>query len=476
MKNMKKINRIKLVSIALIAIVTFGCTDDLDINQNPLSATSINPELLFPQIFLGVSQQRTIEMNAVNIQSQHWTSGGSAGVFRNPERYILSPNTTNNIWVGEYTTALRNLQQVRVLTQNNLPDSDNIIGQAKIFEAFTFLNLTQIYGDIPFSEATKVEEFPNPKFDDQLDVLRGIIDRADEGIALLQEDTNIVSDADLIFNGDRMKWIKFANSIKLKALMLLANNDTSVASEIQTVANEPLILDNVDNAYLPYSETIGNENPLWKTLDQFAGGTNVFWYSGSTLVNLMNSKNDPRRETFLDLNENDEYVGQDQGVFTSAGISPVSLNILRKDLEDRYATASENLFYLAEAVLKGYINGDAQELFEDAVKASLDSYDGQPGEIEDIQKQLYILNLPQLSTLTDQAALTVVHEEKYVALFTRGLEAWTHWRRTKVPEFQVPQSATIGTILRRYQVPLSEQASNPNFPGVEALDKPMDFE
>lgn len=463
------INKIKVSGLALVTLISFSCTDDLDVNTNPLSATEINPNLLYPQIFLGVSQQRTVELNGINMNAQHWASGGSAGVFINPERYIISPNTTNNAWVGQYTTALRNLQQVRILTERNNQDGDNIIGQAKVFEAFTYLNLTLVFGDIPFSEAIQVDEFPNPNFDDQLSVLRGIIDRADEGIALLEQPTNIVEDADLIFNGDREKWIKFANSIKLKALMLLANNDPSVATEIQAVANQPLILDNEDNAYFPYSENIGNENPIWKTLDQFAGGVNVFWYSGKTLVDIMNAKNDPRRATYFDLNGNDEYVGQDQGVASSAGISPISLNIIRRDLEDRYATASENLFYLAEAALRGFTSGNAQALFEQAVEASLDSYDGQPGEIDQGLKDAYIANLPDVT-------LEVLHEEKYVALFTRGIEAWTHWRRTKVPDFQQPEAASVDDIIRRYQVPLSEQTSNPNFPGVEQLTTPMAFE
>jgi len=466
----------KLLSLFLVLSIGFSCTDDLDINTNPLSATEIDPELLFPQIQVAVSQQRTIELNSMNIQAQHWTSGGSAGVFINPEQNIISPNTTNNVWVGCYTTSLRNLSLVRELTERNNPDGDNIVGQAKIYEAFTYLNLTLVFGDIPFSEAIQVDEFPNPNFDNQLDVLRGIIERADEGIALLQTPTNIVTGPDLVYGGDREKWIKFANSIKLKALMLLENNDTSVRGEIATLINNgDLILNNADNAYLPYSDNIGNENPLWKTLDQFAGGTNVFWYSNSTLVDLMNSKSDPRRATFFD-EVTDGFVGQDTGVLTSAGISPISLNIIRRDLEDRLATAADNLFYIAEARLKGFVSGDAQEAFVDAVQASLDSYDGQPGEIEQVEKDFYVATLPDLSSLSPEEALVELHEQKYVALFTRPIETWTHWRRTKVPEFDEPQGNAISGIIRRYQVPLSEQTANPNFPGVEQLDTPMDFE
>lgn len=465
-----------MIVLSCFLLGATSCTDDLDINSDPLAATTVEPNLLFPTVMVSVSSNRTVELNSINIQAQHWTSGGSAGVFANPERYIISPNTTNNVWVGQYSTALRNLQQMRSLVEANNPEALNVVGQAKIYEAFVFLNLTTLYGDIPFSEATQVGEFPNPKFDAQEDVLRGIVGRLDEGIDLLSTDTDIISNGDLIYQGDKDKWIRFANSLKLKTLMLIANVDpASVQAQLQAVSNEPLIEDNSQNAYLPFSEAGGNQNPLWKTLDNFAGGVNVFWYSGSTLVDLMNSNDDPRRATFFD-EVADGYVGQDQGVFSSAGISPVSLNILRPDLEDRYATASETYFFLAEAVVKGFITGDAEDFYMKGLQASLDSYDGQPGEIAQADKDAYLASRGSLAGLSDADAIKQINEEQYVALFTRGLEALTQWKRTKTPEFMLPVNAALSDIIRRYPYPNSEISSNPNAPSIPALDMPMWFE
>jgi hypothetical protein len=477
---MKKMNYSKLLTIVLSCLLlgTTSCTDDLDINSDPLSATTVEPRLLFPTVMVSVSSNRTVELNSVNIQAQHWASGGSAGVFRNPEVYVISPNTTNNVWVGQYSTALRNLQQMRALTAENNPDASNIIGQVKIYEAFVFLNLTQLYEDIPFSEATQVGEFPNPKFDSQEDVLRGIVTRLNEGIELLNAETDIITNGDLIYQGDRELWIRFANSLKLKTLMLIANVDpSSVQEQLQEVSTQPLILENSQNAYLSFSDAGGNENPLWKTLDNFAGGTNPFWYAGSTLVNLMNSNDDPRRATFFDEEEGGVYKGQDQGVFSSAGISHVSLNILRPDLEDRYATASETYFFLAEAAIKGWITGDADEYYQKGVEASLNSYNGQPGEISQTEKDAYLAgSRGSIAGLSDEEAIQQINEEQYVSLFTQGIEAFTHWRRTKTPQFMQPVDAALTDIIRRYPYPNSEISSNPNAPSVPALDKPMWFE
>lgn len=338
------------------------------------------------------------------------------------------------------------------------------------------MNLTQVFGDIPFSEATQVDAFPNPNFDSQEMVLRGIVDRLDEGVSLLADDTDIISSGDLIYNGNKDNWIRFANSLKLKTLMLIANVDPSVAPQIQEVANQPLIMDNAQNAYLNYSENIGNENPLWRTIDLFAGGTNVFFFGATTLIDIMNNNNDPRRMTYFDEVEAGGYVGETPGRVSSDDISAVSLNILRPDLEDRYATAAETYFFLAEAALKGYISGDAQEFYRDGLEASLDSYDGQPGEISEEDKQAYLSARGDISSLSEDKAFEQLYVEQYVALFTRGVEAWTHWRRTKTPDFVLPENAVLTDIIRRYQYPVSELTSNPNAPNPEALATPMWFE
>jgi len=480
---MKNNNIIKQISVFILSIVLLtACANSIEgINSDPLAATSIDPSLLLPEILVaGLSAQRTVEENAINMQAQQWSSIVGFGVFVNPERYRISPNTTNNIWVGHYTTALRNLEQMRILTKANNPSATNIIGQAKILEAFTYLNLTLIFGDIPFSEALKVSEFPNPKFDTQEQVLRGLVNRINDGLTALSTPTDIVQGGDLIYGGNRDNWIRFGNSLKLRILMLIANVDpSSVASEIQATANQPLIISDSQVAKLDFSSTSGNENPIWRTIDRFAGGVNAFWGAGIALVDIMNASNDPRRATYFDA-VSGNYVGQQQGVFSSTGISAVSLNIIRPSMPDIYASASETNFYLAEAVLKGWASGDANAFYRAGIQTSLDFYDGTSGEITQQDKNTFMAS-PKASISGDNitTALRKIHEEIYVSNFTRGIAAWTNWRRNKVPTFEIPVGTTLGPTsnIHRYQIPLSEVTSNPNAPtNLPALDVPMWFE
>jgi hypothetical protein len=90
---MKKIINIKFITLLLFSITLMNCEGSLDINKDPLAASEIDAKLLYPQFFLQMSSNRTIELNSVNIQAQQWASGGSAGVFANPERYTVSPFT-----------------------------------------------------------------------------------------------------------------------------------------------------------------------------------------------------------------------------------------------------------------------------------------------------------------------------------------------------------------------------------------------
>lgn len=474
------IKQIKKATIFLMvfAITFTSCDDITDINTDPFAANEVDPALLLPAILLEMSQNRTIELNAMNFHAQLWSASVAFGVFVNPERYVIGPNTPNNVWVAHYNGALKELSQIKKLVNANDPGATNIIGQAEAIEAFAYMNLTQIYGSVPMSQAIQVE-FPTPKFDTQEEVLNQIVTLAESAVSKLQTSTNIITNSDMVYKGNRENWIRFANSIKLKALMLLANkNATSeVIAKIAQVATQPLIVNASQVAKIDYSENTGNENPIWRTIDRFAGGVNRFWAAGVPLVNLMNATNDPRRATYFDFAPNTtSYVGRDQGVFT-LGASQVSLNIIRKAAPDVYVSPAQINFYLAEAALEGWISGDANTYFRQGIQASMDLYDGLPGAISSSDKATFMASsATSISSLSKANALRRVHEEAYISNFTRPIESWTSWRRNKVPALQTPVGAELSTTIRRYTVPLSEGSSNPNAVINSNLGDPMWFE
>src|SRR5690606_20836346 len=110
----------------------------------------------------------------------------------------------------------------------------------------------------------------------------------------------------LIYGGNMANWERFANSLKLRVLMMLRNRDPSVDAQIAALLSEPLIRTNAQEAAVPFFTTANNENNLWRLNNLFGGFTDVqngngFVYAGETLVDLMKSLDDPRLSTYWEL-------------------------------------------------------------------------------------------------------------------------------------------------------------------------------
>ncbi len=467
--------------ICLMMVGVVACDEQLvDINKNPLAATSVAPELLFPQVLVNFSSVRTMEFAGWNMHAQHWV--GSGGTWINRSKYVLGVPSVNNGWTGWYAKCLKNLSLVHDLVESENPENLYIRGQAKILEGFIYSNITQVWGDVPFTEAVKPTEFPYPIFDSQEIVLEGIITLLDEGIDILEQeiDSDIVTDADLVYNGDREAWIRWANSIKLKMLIFIANKKPAeVASKIQALVDEPLILLNEQEAKLPYSNDIGNENLRWRFLQRFWGGNINLWYAGKPLVDLMNSLDDPRLATYFDTNNSGLYEGQTQGATAFATVSKVNVNTIQPDSPDRYSTASETYFLLADAAANGHVLGglaQANSWFVQGVELALDYFDGSLGEISQVDKDVYMASLPDLTTLSTEQALDQINDQHYISLFGNGLEAWNLWKRTKSVDLEIPVNGGADAVITRYTYSTNEAGSNPNAPQDLSITTPMWFQ
>ncbi len=473
---------IKTKYLLILSIIIFslnGCTKNItDINEDPLAVTTVPPYLLFPEVIVNMSSQRVIEFAGSNMHAQQWA--GSGGTWRSRSRYTLGVPSVNNAWTNWYTTCLKNLSLVELLVETDYPDDIYIVAQAKILEGFIYSNITQVWGEVPFTQAGNPAEYPYPVFDSQETVMEGIVTLMDEAIAILEQDvdSNIVDD--LIFEGDKAAWIRWANSLKLKMLMFMANKKPSeVSSRLQEVANSALIFTNEQEAKLQYSSEIGNENPKYTFINNFWGGNINLWYAGSPLVNLMNDLDDPRRATYFDQNTNGVYVGLVQGFTGVAFASKINVNNILADTPDRYSTASETYFLLADAAANEYISGglaQANTWFLEGVTLALDYFDGSLGEISQTDKDTYIASLPDLSTLTKEEALDYINDQHYIALFGNGIEAWNLWKRTKSVDFDVPNLSGATDIIRRYTYSSNEAAANINIPTEVTIEDPMWFE
>jgi hypothetical protein len=140
-------------------------------------------------------------------------------------------------------------------------DKTAMMAQLEVVEVYTWFYLVTIFGDVPYSEAMDFQN-PVPAYDDDAAIYADILERLDIAIGSLSSGGNGFDNADVLYDGDLDQWVKFANSLKLKMGMLLADVDNGKAKQIVEEAATNVFASNEDNARFPYLASPPNNNPL----------------------------------------------------------------------------------------------------------------------------------------------------------------------------------------------------------------------
>ncbi len=480
-----------LIAALALAVTVSGC-EITDINENPLAATSADPETVYPFVIVTLASNRTVENVQMQFHAQTWASSGAAGVFNDPEQYVISQFTTGNAYFAYYVTVIGNLQ--RILEDAEADNQNNVAAQSKLLQAFTFWMLTTEFEEIPFSQASNPSEFPFPEFDDQEDVLTGIVDLVDEAVAQIQPDSPIggIENGDLIYEGDMNRWRRFGLSLKLRALMYLESGGSITFNDpaFDDVLGADFIRGNGATAYIPFGADPGNENNLFQLNDDFAGGVNAWFDASEALVDLMNANADPRRVVYFDDPSGAEdpnsntFIGQPPGGLGSVGASIIDENWFDATTPARLITAAEGWLHEAEAYLGRGNTSAARASLEEGIRRSMGwfstpgtGYEGESIAQGDIDA--YVANrLVAFDAANNARKLEIIQEEQYINFFEMGEEAWATQRRTGVPALDAPQGSILGTgnIISRYVYPPDAVSANPNTPSQRPLDDPMFFQ
>ena len=477
----------KYIQIPLMVLIVSACESDfLDVNTSPNTSSAADPGLLFTNSVVDYSTNRTIDFGPTGLAvSQLFSGGGSlgAGVFTRPERYIISIFVNGNTWRSHYRNEHKNLKLAIDIAESAEPVEHNAAAQCKIFRAMIFWSTTVIWGDVPFSEAVN-PEFDLPNFDPQEQVLNGIINLLDEAIAQIDESSPLSISSDLIYSGDMDRWRKFAKSLKLRALMTMVDKDPTKAGEIGAlIAEGDMISSRLDNAEFPFFSISGNRNPFWETLNAFAGGQNFFYFASEATVELMKSKNDPRMQKYFEPypggDPDSEIVGVPPGGNASPSVHWVlstappgndgTTELVRPAAADVLFSYQEQLFLEAEAMARGFADGDADTRMREGIRVAMRTYNIDQADID-----AYLAGIPT-------ATVPLIAEEGWIDLIVRPLEGWTHWRRTEIgglgyPDLKLPDGAQTGNLMRRFPLPPDEVAANTNAPTELPLDQKMWFD
>ncbi|WP_302587413.1 SusD/RagB family nutrient-binding outer membrane lipoprotein, partial [Parabacteroides goldsteinii] len=275
---MKNLINIYILLLLVVCSTLSSCSDWLDVNNNPNTAEKVEAGYLFNYAAVNWSGNRIGGDSYIpfsqSIQSQ--ADGGDNYGGWGEAYYVISTYSLGNTWVSYYSVCGNNLQLAIQQAQNSVPENKNAEAQCLILLAMQVYETTMIYGDVPFSEAWK-KEIKYPKFDDQKDVLNGVIDMLDQALAMIDiNDKNCIDEYDPYFKGDMSKWIAIANSFKFRTLMVMVDADPSKADDIKKMMDEKkMITSAAGNMEFQYSETAGNENPKYGILAKYTGGINT---------------------------------------------------------------------------------------------------------------------------------------------------------------------------------------------------------
>lgn len=382
-------------------------------------------------------------------------------------------STRNQNWGAWYTGPLYNLQSIInfVNAGHTLADPgangslNNQLAAARILKAYYFWFLTDKYGDIPYSEALKGNAVLQPKFDKQKDIYYDLFKELTEAQAQISLTEKGVA-GDILLNSDMSKWKKMANTIRLFMSLRLYKNDAAKAQAEYTAALAAGVLTaNTDNVIYQY---IGSDPNNWNPwYENYINDNRNDYAISATIGNYMISNGDPRIRVYGELLNGavKPLAYGNQGAVSIPGdYSRLGAALQGASAPAPMFTYAQVLFVRAEGVLKGLAAGDAAQLYNDGIRASMEQW----GVYTTAAYNSYMATAG--IAYTPATGLQQIITQKWAHQYLNGFEAWSDWRRTGFPVLTpAPGAAQGGGIPRRMGYPTNTSAlNNANYKAVIA--------
>jgi hypothetical protein len=473
MKNQRKFRNLYFFLISLFLLTT--CTQDFEeINTNPNEPDSIDPRLQFSNVLNRAASERYDQWRGNLIYCSVWAQQLS-GAWET-DRYI----TANEDWLSAWwNNSYQRVGKDLIDVVSRTDPGSNLHSMATIFKVFFFQRLTDMYGDIPYSEANQGAVFLQPKFDTQESIYRSFIDELTVSIAALDEDGDPVGNADIVFQGEVSKWRKFGNSLLLRIAMRISKVEPDLAAQIGKAAIENgLMTSNADIAYISFSGTNvdgPNANGVSEVFQDFGITGHLFRYSDE-FVNFIVNNDDPREDNLMDtyLNDGsvDNSVGSGNHLGRPNGIDPGNNDfvfaqpnrdvMVTYDAPAIYFSFAEVEFLRAEAIVKGWVNGDARQAYESGVYAACKQLELYPNAETISDNDIFDYLEENGVAYEEDDAIELINTQKWVALIFDGFEAYANYRRSGYPDLSpgLFDGESDGEIPRRLRYPIDEKVNN----------------
>jgi hypothetical protein len=458
----------KYLILLIFSAVLASCTKQFEEfntdTKNPSTATG---EALFSKAELGLSDQVNtpdVNLNIFRLWAQQW----SETTYTDETNYnivnrLIPDNTFLEYFVGDVTKeggfmtdfkeAARIISASATITDADAGAKTNKLAIIELLNVYAWQTLVDIFGNIPYSQALDVTNI-HPVYDDAATIYSDLLSRLDAAQAQLDPTFGSFGSADLIYGGDVAKWKLFANSLKLKIGITLSDvNPTLAKTTVESAVAAGVFASSEDNTLFNYLGAT-HQNPIY--IQIVTSGRDDF-IPANTLVDMMNSLTDPRRTEYF-TTFGGIYVGGIYGnLATFNKYSHIAPQILDPTFPGILLTYDEILFYEAEAAARGFsVGGTATDLYNSAITESFLFWG-----LTEADATAYLAQ-PNVAYATATGNFKQkIGTQAWIALYTRGLEAYTEWRRLDYPILNIPFSiSSYDQLPKRFTYPVNEQTLN----------------
>jgi hypothetical protein len=502
MKNIKQIINHKVIMALAIAISFSSCDKNFkEINTDPIGLPTTSPnQLLAPALvnILSANMRQNRDFNNELMQVTVIPQLDAEGaVFRYDIRRSWADRTWNTCY-----QELTNINDIGALAKTPEYLNKSYQGISLVTQAWVYSLLTDVYGDVPYSEANKGRDgIIEPKFDSQKDIYLDLFKKLEEANTLLAANDAIVANGDPVFQGNANKWRRFGNSLYLRLLLRVAHKAEVSAQAIAKIkqivdlepANYPIMTDNTHTAKILWNGTNSSSavysSPYMvnvRAADFRSVAITNYWLErlvswGYPTVNFtLGKSNTPRwgiaqgPNGLVGISTGYAAGGGEakQAYFLSDTQAPTGYVLQTDPYTGIMMNVAEVDFILAEAAVKGYINGTGEAYYykgiSDAVNYWMPTYAFKVSDanfIDFIQNAdlQWINSLPaDNQTKGSPSKMEMIHVQKYYGMFLVDYQNWIEYRRTGHPFLSAgPGFANGGRMPSRLNYPLITQAANP---------------
>ncbi len=451
---MKKIFNFCLLALFLTMVTS--CEKGFDeLNKSKTSATEIDPAFILNNAVINSSVVTLIYEIGVVQQIISPNSGVLTGANFNQDNRA----TTDDNWQSYYRNVIRNTKDIIARTKDD-PTRSNLMNMARILQAYSFMILTDSYGDIPYEEGGEgySSQIFFPKYETQQTIYPKIIKELTEASAALSA-SGRVETADILYGGDVAKWKKFGYSLLLRAGMRLSKVDpTQAQTAVKAAVAGGVMTQNLENAFVRHDNNY--KNPISNTLNSTEAAN---YYLTKPFVDALKTTNDPRLVSIsvrykgatsgtaqvpaagstLAADQIGLPMGKDNITAGTAATADGLASFYEYSQVDRtrmakltapmfMVTASQTDLLLAEARFRGWItDGTAAQYFADGIKANMDqmaNFDTKTAVLP-ADRDVYIAANPlKAGTELDQ-----INTQYWISSFLNGQEAFANFRRSGFP-------------------------------------------